>query len=80
MTGLLSGLRLNEIEIRERLRRFAIEIFALSEKFPKTTQVNFINYQLTKSGTSRYANYRAAMRARSRAEFFSKLSTGLPIK
>ncbi len=33
-----------------------------------------INYQVTKSGTSMYANYRAAMRARSKAEFFSKLS------
>ena len=33
-----------------------------------------INYQLTKSGTSTYANYRAALRGRSKAEFYSKLS------
>lgn len=33
-----------------------------------------INYQLTKSGTSTYANYRAALRRRSKAEFYSKLS------
>ncbi|MDN3686705.1 four helix bundle protein [Cyclobacterium jeungdonense] len=63
-----------KIEIRERLRRFALSILALSEKFPKTTRANVINYQVTKSGTSMYANYRAAMRARSKAEFFSKLS------
>ncbi|WP_375585405.1 four helix bundle protein [Cyclobacterium xiamenense] len=63
-----------KIEIRERLRRFALGIVALSEKFPKTTRANVVNYQVTKSGTSMYANYRAAMRARSKAEFFSKLS------
>lgn len=63
-----------KIEIRERLRQFALEILALSEKFPKNTRANFINYQITKSGTSMYANYRAALRARSKAEFFSKLS------
>ena len=63
-----------KIEIRERLKQFALGIVALSEKLPKTTRANVINYQVTKSGTSMYANYRAAMRARSRAEFFSKLS------
>ncbi len=62
-----------KVEISERLRRFALGILALSEKFPKTTRANVINYQFTKSGTSMYANYRAAIRARSRAEFFSKL-------
>jgi len=41
---------------------------------PNTTRVKVINYQLTKSGTSTYANYRAALRGRSKAEFYSKLS------
>ncbi|WP_154858642.1 four helix bundle protein [Cyclobacterium xiamenense] len=63
-----------KIDVRERLKRFALGVLALSEKFPKTTRANVINYQVTKSGTSMYANYRAAMRARSKAEFFSKLS------
>lgn len=61
-------------EIRERLKLFALNILELSEKFSKTTRANVVNYQLTKSGTSVYANYRAALRARSKAEFFSKLS------
>jgi len=63
-----------KIEIRERLKTFALKILELSEKFPKTPKANIINYQLTKSGTSVYANYRAALRGRSKAEFFSKLS------
>ena len=63
-----------KIEIRERLKAFCLKILELSERFPKTTRANIINYQLTKSGTSVYANYRAALRGRSKAEFFSKLS------
>ncbi|KEO75921.1 four helix bundle protein [Anditalea andensis] len=65
---------LYKIEVRDRLRKFALGILALSDKYPKSTRGNVINYQLTKSGTSMYANYRAALRARSKAEFFSKLS------
>ena len=42
--------------------------------FPNTTRGRIINNQLTKSGTSMYANYRAALRGRSKREFFSKLS------
>ena len=63
-----------KIEVRERLRVFTLKILELSERFPKTPRANVINYQLTKSGTSVYANYRAALRGRSKAEFFSKLS------
>ena len=63
-----------KIEIRERLRLFALKIIEISEKLDKNTAARTINYQLTKSGTSVYANYRAALRARSKAEFFSKLS------
>lgn len=63
-----------KIEIRERIRLFALDILKLSEKMPFTTGTKVINYQITKSGTSVYANYRAALRGRSKAEFFSKLS------
>ena len=41
---------------------------------PASKRAGVINYQITKSGTSMYANYRAALRGRSKAEFFSKLS------
>lgn len=63
-----------KIEIRDRLRKFSLKILELSEMLPNTKRANVINYQITKSGTSVYANYRAALRGRSKAEFFSKLS------
>jgi len=63
-----------KIQIRDRLKKFALDILKLSEMIPNTTQGKVLNYQLTKSGTSMYANYRAALRGRSKKEFFSKLS------
>ena len=63
-----------KIQVRDRLKLFALKILKLSEMIPETTSGKVINYQLTKSGTSVYANFRAAMRGRSKAEFFSKLS------
>lgn len=63
-----------KIEIRERLKAFALGILSLSDEIPVSVKGKVINYQLTKSGTSTYANYRAALRARSKKEFFSKLS------
>ena len=63
-----------KIQIRERLREFALGILKLSEMLPNNTRGKVVNYQMTKSGSSMYANYRAALRRRSKAEFFSKLS------
>ena len=63
-----------KILIRERLREFVLNILKLSEMLPDTKRSRVLNYQITKSGTSVYANYRAALRGRSKAEFFSKLS------
>jgi four helix bundle protein len=63
-----------KIQVRDRLRLFALNILKLSEMFPNTKRGNIINQQVTRSGTSMYANYRAALRGRSKREFFSKLS------
>jgi four helix bundle protein len=63
-----------KIKVRERLRTFTLNILKVSEMLPTNTRGNVINYQITKSGSSMYANYRAALRGRSKAEFFSKLS------
>lgn len=63
-----------KIEIRDRLRVFGLKILDLSDMLPDSTKGKVVNYQITKSGTSMYANYRAALRGRSKREFFSKLS------
>jgi len=63
-----------KIELRDKLKYFSLKILELSDLLPNTTKSKVINYQISKSGTSVYANYRAALRGRSKAEFYSKLS------
>lgn len=63
-----------KIGLHNRLRLFALNILKLSEIFPNSQRGRIINNQVTRSGSSTYANYRAALRGRSKAEFFAKLS------
>jgi four helix bundle protein len=63
-----------KIQVRDRLRIFTLKILELSEMFPNSQRGRIINNQLTRSGSSTYANYRAALRGRSKKEFFAKLS------
>lgn len=63
-----------KIQVRERLKKFGLKIIKLSEQLPNHARGKVVNYQVTKSGTSMYANYRAALRGRSKREFFAKLS------
>jgi four helix bundle protein len=63
-----------KIQVRNRLRAFSLKILELSEMFPKSERGRILNNQLTRSGSSTYANYRAALRGRSKKEFFAKLS------
>ncbi len=65
---------MNADELRNRSKKFAIEIILLSKSFPKNDETNIVKRQLIRSATSVAANYRAACRARSKAEFIAKLS------
>jgi four helix bundle protein len=56
-----------------RTKEFAKEIILLCRLLPDTREGRLIGAQLFRAGTSVGANYRAACRARSRADFISKL-------
>lgn len=62
-------------EMKRRTRTFALRVINLVEALPKGQAANVIGYQLLKSGTSVGANYRSACRAKSKADFISKLGT-----
>lgn len=59
-------------ELKTRLRRFSLNLIELSKKTPYNSESKVLMNQLLRSGTSVYANYRTACRARSKAEFLSK--------
>ena len=60
-------------QLEKRTKNFALDIIRLSAVLPNTSESKVIKYQITKSGTSIGANYREANRARSKADFISKI-------
>jgi len=60
-------------DLEQRTKNFALRIMKLVDALPKTTAGRAIGNQIIRSGTSVAANYRAAQRARSKAEFISKI-------
>ena len=64
-------------DLRTRTTAYALRIIRLYGSLPKTTEAQVIGRQLLRSGTSVGAHYREATRARSRAEFISKIEGAL---
>jgi four helix bundle protein len=60
-------------ELRARTKRFALRIIRLFRNLPRSAEAQILGKQLLRSGTSVGANYRAAGRARSTAEFSAKI-------
>ena len=60
-------------EMKQRTKRFGLRVLQLVNHFPNTIGRRIVANQIVKSATSVGANYRAAGRARSRAEFASKI-------
>ena len=59
---------------RNRTKKFVVDNIRFFRTLPKTEEAKIIGRQLLRSSSSVGANYRAACRARSQAEFHSKLS------
>jgi four helix bundle protein len=64
---------MTEDDLKKRTKKFALRILKLVAALPRTIAGRAIGGQLVRSGTSVAANYRAACRARSKAEFISRL-------
>jgi four helix bundle protein len=64
-------------DLRERTKAFALRIIRLYAALPKTTEAQVIGTQILRSGTSVGAHYREAQRAKSDADFTSKIEGGL---
>ena len=64
---------MNEQELILRTKNFALRIIRLTKALPKTFEGKVFSNQLLRAGTSVGANYRAACKGRSTAEFAAKL-------
>jgi four helix bundle protein len=61
-------------QLQDRTKQSAIRIINAFARLPKDEAARMIGRQFLRSGTSLAANYRAACRARSAADFISKIS------
>jgi four helix bundle protein len=61
-------------ELKKRTRQFALMIIKLIEELPNNKAGYTIGNQIIRCGTSVAANYRSACRARSTADFVSKIT------
>jgi four helix bundle protein len=64
-------------ELLSRTRRFALDCLQVTDGMPMRPGARAISNQLARCSTSVAANYRAARRGRSKAEFLSKLQVAL---
>ncbi len=60
-------------DLAERTFAFGVRVVRMVESLPKSETARILGRQLLRAATSVGANYRAARRGRSRADFFSKL-------
>ena len=64
---------MSEPDLKKRTKAFALRILKLVDALPKTTAGRGLASQIVRSGTSVAANYRAACRAKSTADFIAKM-------
>jgi four helix bundle protein len=62
-------------DLKARTKTFALDIIRYSRKLPRGDEFTIIKRQVIRLATSTAANYRAAQRAKSKADFISKLGT-----
>jgi four helix bundle protein len=64
---------LNRNDFKERTKHYAIEVVRLVESLPSDQITRTLGGQLLRAGTSVAANYRSSVRAKSRADYISKM-------
>ena len=64
---------MDKVQLQNRTKSFAVRVFKMVGKLPKSKGTEVIAYQLIKASSSVAANYRAVCRAKSKADFINKL-------
>ena len=67
------------VDLRVRTMKFALRVIRLYSALPRGTEAEVIGKQVLRSGTSVGVNFREAHRARSDAEFLSKIGDSLKV-
>jgi four helix bundle protein len=62
-------------DLKARTKKFALDVIIYSRTLPRGDEFTIIKRQVIRSSTSTAANYRSAQRAKSKADFISKIGT-----
>ena len=65
---------MNREDFKKRTKEYALRVIRLVESLPEDRVSRILGDQLLRAGTSVGANYRSSIRAKSRADFISKLN------
>lgn len=65
---------MNPTELKERTIQFAVRVLKLADALPNTASGRTVANQVARSGCSVAANYRAALRGKSRPDFINKIT------
>jgi four helix bundle protein len=66
-----------DFDLKERTMKFAVDVAAFCETLPQTYRGRHVQGQLFRAGSGSAANYRAACRRKSTADFISKIGTAI---
>ena len=64
---------MNKKDLQDRLKKYAIEIVKFSEGLPDKSGLRTVKNQIVRCAPSAAANYRAACRAKSTADYIHKM-------
>jgi len=65
---------MNREDFKKRTKEYALRVIRLVESLPEERVSRILGDQLLRAGTSVGANYRSSIRAKSRADFISKMN------
>ena len=65
---------MNPTQLKERTIQFAVRVLKLADALPTTASGRTVANQVSRSGCSVAANYRSALRGKSRADFINKIT------
>lgn len=66
---------MNKKELQERLKKYAIVVVLFAKELPERLGFRTVRNQIVRSAPSSAANYRAACRAKSDADYINKMGT-----
>jgi len=64
---------MTRVQFKQRTKDYALRVIKVVESLPKDSVARTLGHQLLRAGTSVAANYRAAVRGKSPADFIAKM-------